>query len=131
MSGLPRLRIALAWLALAAALLLATAPSISRWIQATSVIATAAAEPCHDEVAPTGHHGMAAEQPAADPLPWAPGEHCGYCALAAHTPGVASFHIDFAGEILHAPAPWIMQAPRLRDAANRRGLGSQGPPARA
>lgn len=129
----------LARLALVAALLMALAPSLSRWMAAQADAQADGwwAELCTIEGARwvwlERHHAPASpapphapQEPAAPAAPAHAGGDCGYCTLV--TPAAVVVFIRLA-PLPPAEAPLPVRAtPRFADALRIRGLGSRGPP---
>src|SRR5690606_7260875 len=108
-------------LALMAALLMALAPSVSRWMAAQADAQAAGwwAEPCTIEAARCGWRER-------HPAPAHAGGDCGYRTLV--TPAAVVVFIRLA-PLPPAEAPLPVRAtPRFADALRIRGLGSRGPP---
>ena len=126
-------------LALMAALLMALAPSVSRWMAAQADAQADGwwAELCTIEGARwvwlERHHAPASpapphapQEPAAPAAPAHAGGDCGYCTLV--TPAAVVVFIRLA-PLPPAEAPLPVRAtPRFADALRIRGLGSRGPP---
>ncbi|KAF1687233.1 hypothetical protein B1992_04415 [Pseudoxanthomonas broegbernensis] len=115
-------------LALLAVLLLALAPSVSRALSAGSTQVLAGwSELCTTmglQLLPSPARSLSGE-PAPAPVN---GDYCDYCPLAASLPLVL---LALALLLLAWPQGGRLSlppAPRLRMAANLRGLGSRGPP---
>ncbi len=119
------------WLALAAALLLAFAPSISRVVASPASAATGTSQAsCHEEATGHAQHPAPAEDHHGQKNAWGEEGHCAYCPLASHTPGTSSFQWAPQRDAFHAIAPPAFVTARLPASTNTRGLGSQAPPAR-
>ena len=124
----PLLR-SMAWLAFAAALLVAIAPPISRFVAASPFsTGSGASEDCHPEssessrqiASPGEHHGS--------PESWGEEGHCAYCPLASQLCGTGSYHLAVSRESFGDLPGAHVHAPRLQVPRNIRSLGSRAPP---
>ena len=117
----------LPWLALAAALLLAIASPVTRFL-APSLAAFPAGMDCHSAVSSSAGLETVPGKPHGLPSPAGEDNHCPYCLLAAHLWAGSSYYLDiptqFSNEILAA----LEHPPATRALENIRSLGSQAPP---
>ena len=117
-------------LALLAVLLLALAPSVSRALSAGSTQVLAGwSELCTTmglQLLPSESRTLSGK-PAPAPMP-GNGEYCDYCPLAASLPLLLLALALFLPHWRRDLRPCLPAPPRLRLAANLRGLGSRGPP---
>lgn len=118
-----------AWLAFAAALLVATAPPISRFMAASPFnTGSGASADCHPDASESSRKTASLGQRHGSPESCGEEGHCAYCPLASQLCGAGSYYLFASGGPAVDLLATHVRAPRLQVPRNVRGLGSRAPP---